>query len=99
MMVGIGLGAIVAPLLAQRLIAAFGWRMAYAIFGFILLLVPLPVVAALLKNAPVERGLLPDGFLPPQRLFGRKPPIERRSDRHQPGLKVSFPYGWPYGEL
>lgn len=28
MMLGVGLGAIVAPLLAQRLIAAFGWRTA-----------------------------------------------------------------------
>jgi MFS family permease len=60
-MMGIGLGAIFAPLLAQRLIALFGWRIAYMVFGFIVLLIPLPVVAALIENDPAERGLLPDG--------------------------------------
>jgi MFS family permease len=67
MMFGVGLGAIVAPLLAQRLIGAVGWRMAYVIFGFIVLLIPLPVVAALLENGPAQRGLLPDGVEPRQR--------------------------------
>jgi MFS family permease len=61
MMLGVGLGGIFAPLLSQRLIAAFGWRMAYAIYGLIILLVPLPVVAAALENDPAGRGLLPDG--------------------------------------
>ena len=61
MMMGIGLGAIFAPLLAQRLVALFGWRIAYMVFGFIVLLIPLPVVAALIENDPAERGLLPDG--------------------------------------
>jgi MFS family permease len=64
MMLGVGLGAIVAPLLAQRLIAAFGWRIAYVIFGFIILLIPLPVVAVLLENDPAQRGLAPDGVQP-----------------------------------
>lgn len=73
MMVGVGLGAIVTPLLAQRLIPAFGWRMAYAIFGFVILLIPLPVVAAFLKNDPVERGLLPDGIQPQQTFVARQP--------------------------
>jgi len=73
MMVGVGLGAIVAPLLAQRLIAAFGWRTAYAIFGFIVLLVPLPVVAALLENDPAQRGLLPDGVQPRRGSSERQP--------------------------
>lgn len=63
-MVGIGLGAILVPLLAQRFIAAFDWRMAYALFGSIMLLIPFPVVAALLRNEPAERGLLPDGVAP-----------------------------------
>jgi MFS family permease len=67
MMMGLGLGAIMAPLLAQRLIAAFGWRMAYVVFGFITLLIPLPVVAALLENDPEQRGLAPDRVEPSQR--------------------------------
>ena len=60
-MMGIGVGSIVVPILSQRLITAFGWRMAFAIFGGATLLVPLPIVAALLQNDPAERGLHPDG--------------------------------------
>ncbi len=76
MMMGVGLGGIVAPLLAQRLIADFGWRMAYAIFGFVMLLIPFPVVAALLRNDPAESGLLPDGVAPQQRSATRQPENE-----------------------
>ncbi len=73
MMLGVGIGAIVAPLLAQRLIAAYGWRTAYMIFGFIILLVPLPVVTVLLENDPAKRGLLPDGVEPKQKSFEQRP--------------------------
>jgi len=76
MMLGVGLGAIVAPLLAQRLIAAFGWRMAYVIFGFVILLIPLPIVAALLENDPAQRGLLPDGVQPKQGASERQSEIQ-----------------------
>lgn len=72
-MMGVGIGSIVVPMLSQRLIAMFGWRMAFAIFGGAVLLFPLPVIAALLQNDPRERGLRPDGDernqasqLPPQ---------------------------------
>lgn len=72
-MMGIGIGSIVVPILAQRLITIFGWRMAFAIFGAAVLLLPLPVIAALLQNDPRQRGLEPDGResdqvspLPPQ---------------------------------
>ena len=60
-MMGIGIGSIVVPVLSQRLIAAFGWRMTFAICGAAVLLVPLPVVATFLQNDPAERGLQPDG--------------------------------------
>jgi MFS family permease len=72
-MMGIGIGSIVVPILAQRLITMFGWRMAFAIFGAAVLLLSLPVIAALLQNDPRQRGLEPDGderdqvsSLPPQ---------------------------------
>jgi MFS family permease len=72
-MMGIGIGSIVVPILAQRLISSFGWRAAFAIFGAAVLLLPLPILAALLQNDPAERGLQPDGDernllspLPPQ---------------------------------
>jgi MFS family permease len=60
-MMGIGIGSVVVPILAQRLITNFGWRAAFAIFGGAVLLLPLPVLAALLQNDPGQRGLLSDG--------------------------------------
>ncbi len=60
-MLGIGLGSIVVPILAQHLISIFGWRITYAIFGGAVLLLPVPIVAALLQNDPAQRGLQPDG--------------------------------------
>jgi MFS family permease len=65
MMLGMGLGAIILPAVAQRLVALFGWRHAYSIFGLAILLVPLPVVAAFLKEEPESMGLLPDGAAEP----------------------------------
>jgi MFS family permease len=61
MMVGLGTGAIVMPMLAQRLIAGFGWRSAFALVGCAILLIPIPIVARFLTDTPAEMGLLPDG--------------------------------------
>src|SRR5579863_4304055 len=61
MMLGMGLGAVVIPPVAQRLVAALGWRLADTVFGFSIVLIPLPVVAAFLKERPENMGLLPDG--------------------------------------
>jgi MFS family permease len=63
---GLGLGAIAIPVVAQRLIAMFGWRTAYASFGCAALLVSLPVVATFLEEDPKEKGLWPDGTTPAQ---------------------------------
>ena len=76
-MMGIGIGSVVVPILAQRLITIFGWRTAFAIFGGAVLLLPLPIIAAFLQNDPEQRGLHPDGdennqlsHLPPQEKQG-----------------------------
>jgi MFS family permease len=61
MMLGMGLGAIAIPSVAQRLVATLGWRLAYTVFGFSIVLIPLPVVAAFLKERPENMGLHPDG--------------------------------------
>ena len=61
MMLGMGLGAIVIPSIAQPLVAKLGWRTAYSVFGLAILLIPLPVVAAFLKEKPENMGLLSDG--------------------------------------
>lgn len=60
-MVGIGAGAMVIPSVAQRLITMFGWRAAYGFFGTAALFISAPVVAAFLKEAPEQMGLLSDG--------------------------------------
>jgi len=60
-MMGIGIGSIVVPIIAQHLITMFGWRITFAIFGGAVLLLPLPVVLTLLQNDPAQRGLHPDG--------------------------------------
>jgi MFS family permease len=57
MMLGIGLGAFVVPSVVQQLIARWGWHAAYSVLGCAVLLVPIPVVAAFLKETPQELGL------------------------------------------
>jgi MFS family permease len=64
MMFGIGSGAMIMPAWAQRLIAGFGWRAAYAILGSGVLLISLPVVSAFLTEKPGKMGFLPDGAVP-----------------------------------
>jgi len=61
MMLGMGSGAIVMPSIAQRLVATFGWRLSYSIFGVTVLLIPLPMVWVFLRERPENMGLLPDG--------------------------------------
>src|ERR1700743_681762 len=66
MMFGISLGAILLPPIAQRLIHQFGWRTSYAIVGFAVVAISVPVVAILLKDSPEKMGLQPDGVLAPE---------------------------------
>lgn len=60
-MMGIGLGSIIVPILAQHLITSYNWRVAFAIFGAAVLLLPSPAIAAFLKDDPAQLGLHPDG--------------------------------------
>jgi MFS family permease len=61
-MTGLGLGAMIAPPLAQSLIARYGWRSAFAIAGGAILLVPVPIVGLFLKEAPKRVALLSSGL-------------------------------------
>jgi MFS family permease len=49
-MLGIGLGAIIMPSLAQALIGRFGWRTAYSMLGASVLLICWPIIACLVKE-------------------------------------------------
>jgi MFS family permease len=80
MMLGMGSGAIIMPSLAQHLIATLGWRLAYCIFGFAVLLIPLPVLAAFLKDRPENMGLLPDG--------AAESPVSRPTAANEIGLTL-----------
>ena len=60
-MSGLGIGSIVMPPIAQRLIALYGWRSAYSILGVAVLVLAIPTVGLFLRNTPKELGLSPDG--------------------------------------
>jgi MFS family permease len=60
-MLGIGLGAVVMPTVAQTLIARFGWNTAYSTLGASVLLICWPTVACFLKEKPEDLGLVCDG--------------------------------------
>jgi predicted MFS family arabinose efflux permease len=76
MMLGLGIAAIVVPPVSQRLIAHFGWRSAYAIFGCATLLIPIPVVGIFLKQDPRSEGLFPDGIAPANENEPAQGPVE-----------------------
>ncbi len=59
-MSGIGLGGIIAPLLTQWLIDAYGWRDAFIIIGLITIIIITPL-AQFLKHSPQRAGLKPYG--------------------------------------
>jgi len=58
---GLGLGGVVSPTLANSLIRAFGWRHAIEVMGMAVLIVLFPVGLWLTRSTPAEMGLLPDG--------------------------------------
>src|SRR3984885_2755058 len=59
-MLGIGLGAVIMPSVAQTLITRFGWRTAYSILGALVLLICWPAVACFVKEKPWDFSSLPD---------------------------------------
>jgi MFS family permease len=66
---GLGLGGVVAPLLINFLVQAYGWRHALETVGLLILVVLFPVGIWITRSVPADLGLLPDGA-------GRTDPIE-----------------------
>jgi len=58
---GIGTGVLFFVPFMQYLISSQGWQCAYFIFGLLVLMIPLPLNAFLLRHTPKELGLFPDG--------------------------------------
>jgi MFS family permease len=71
MILGIGLGAMLMPSLAQHLIARFGWHVAYSVFGGAVLLIALPTEMFLLRTRPEKLGFSPDGGNAPRGLSAK----------------------------
>jgi MFS family permease len=61
---GLGLGGVVSPPLANLLVRNFGWRHALEIIGVFILIVLFPVGFWITRSAPAEMGLAPDGVSP-----------------------------------
>jgi MFS family permease len=57
---GVAMGGVVFPPLIQWLVDSYEWRLGLRLFALVLLALTVPA-AALVVNAPAERGLHPDG--------------------------------------
>ena len=71
---GIGIGSFILMPTIERLIAYFGWRYAYLIFGASILLIVLPFKLFLLRNAPSDVGQNIDGVSDEEAAGLPKPP-------------------------
>lgn len=58
---GLGLGGVIAPPLANVLIRNFGWRHAIEFVGSMAMIVLFPVGIWVTRSTPAELGMLPDG--------------------------------------
>lgn len=59
-LVGIGMGSLIAPPLATHFISTYDWRLSYAILGSIILIV-IVLAAQLLRRDPIQMGQTPYG--------------------------------------
>ncbi|MEE8473180.1 MAG: MFS transporter [Dehalococcoidia bacterium] len=57
-------GSLMAASPAQVLISRFGWQTAYIITGVVAVAVIVPLCSLLIRRAPRDKGLLPDGATP-----------------------------------
>ena len=59
-MMGLAVGGLVVPGLAERLAVTYGWRDAYLMLGAAVIAIMLPLGLLLFRNRPQRYGLLPD---------------------------------------
>jgi MFS family permease len=58
---GIGFGGLAMPLFTAFVIEAYGWRVAFAVLGGLVLSIVVTVVLAVVRSRPADIGLVPDG--------------------------------------
>jgi MFS-type transporter involved in bile tolerance (Atg22 family) len=81
LMVANGVGGVVWTTVSARLIEAVGWRNAYEIFGVVIAVVSLPLIALVIRSSPQSIGLLPDGR-------EDTPAEAKAADTEEPGYTV-----------
>ncbi len=59
-MMGLAVGGMIIPLLAEEVTNAYGWRNSYLVLGGAVLAIMLPVGLVFFRNRPQAYGLLPD---------------------------------------
>jgi len=95
---GSGIGALIGPPVASRLIPIYGWRMSYLILGGITLLTVV-LSAQLMKRDPAQVGQMPYGKIQIEQR-GLNPRVEGLSLREaicSPQFWVFFTTGFCYG--
>jgi len=61
-----GIGGMLFNPLGGAIIASYGWRMAYFVFGAMILFIVTPLLAILLRDTPESKGILPYGSTEPE---------------------------------
>ena len=78
-------GLLIAPL-AAFLVDSVGWRSAWAVLGFIIVVIVLPPTILFMRRRPEDMGLLPDGDSP------QDAPQTDGSSQHSPGSITEEPH-------
>ncbi len=86
---GIGFGGLAMPPLAGFLIAEFGWRVAFAVLGSLILVIVVGVTLAIVRSQPADLGLLPDGEAPGPEMQPGDPIDAGGEAAEVPGLNLS----------
>jgi MFS family permease len=95
---GSGIGTLIGPPVASRLVSIYGWRVSYALLGGLVLLLVV-LLAQLIKRNPAQVGQVPDGANQIEQP-GNPPRTEGLSLKetlHSPRFWVFFPTGFCYG--
>jgi MFS family permease len=82
---GVSAGGVVAIPMATLFITAFGWRMAWAALGIVMLATIFPLGAFFMRRQPEDVGLLPDGDTPEE---AARQAIRQAEGAGRPGLAV-----------
>lgn len=72
--IGFPIGVTLAVPIAQGIIDTAGWRTAWLVFGFAILVTVVPTCALFMRRLPEDHGLLPDGAVALPPLPAGKPP-------------------------